>query len=796
MIIIASHPSICHQHLKFCVEKSGFQFVARWHLVCTYSSALYFPILVSATMAAPPTVTEQALRKLEDQLTCGICHDSYTEPKLLQCFHVFCKQCLECLVVCDHQGLSLQCPSCCRSTLLPPTGASGLQAAFYLNNLFEVRDTLVKVKEPQKTQCGKCKKRVATSFCCNCGQFICARCTETHQEWEELSSHKVITLNQLEEDVSKLVPPKKVMFCSKHPTKELDLYCETCEELICQHCTVRVHRDHQYDLVTDAFQKHKDVLVTSLQPVEQQLDTVTKSLQQLDTQCQQITDQREALVGNIHKTIQQLQEALELRRTELIGQLDNITQQKLKSLAAQRDQVELVQTQLNSCLDFVKESLRTGSEGEILAMKKPVVKQVEEITAEFKAEILAPQERADIRFSASTPELTQTCQQFGQVYSNPASPERCYATGKGLEIATVGEQATAILHAMDADGKECEQPLVNTSCELVSDTGGPTVKGAIQKKEKNKYTIRYQPTHRGRYQLYLKVEGVSIRGSPFAVIVVKNLSTPIRTIASLNQPWGVAVNHRGEIIVAEYNGNCISIFSPSGEKIRTFGSKGSTQGQFREPRGVAVDGDRNILVADESNHRIQKFTEDGKFLTAVGQRGNNHLEFLSPFGVAVNHRNRKVYISDRRNNRIQVLNADLTFSSSFGSQGIGDGKFNFPWGVAFNSTGNVYVVDSDGHRIQVFTSEGKFLRMFGKKGSGDGELNFPTSVTIDSDDTVYVTECNNRRVSMFTSEGQFLRSFGTYGEGPGQFYNPRGIAVDRDGFVYVSDTGNDRIQIF
>ena len=74
--------------------------------------------------------------------------------------------------------------------------------------------------------------------------------------------------------------------------------------------------DHQYDLVTDAFQKHKDVLVASLQPVEQQLDTVTKSLQQLDTQCQQITDQRETLVGNVHKTIQEPQEALEVRKTQ------------------------------------------------------------------------------------------------------------------------------------------------------------------------------------------------------------------------------------------------------------------------------------------------------------------------------------------------------------------------------------------------------------------------------------------------------------------------------------------------
>ena len=700
----------------------------------------------------------------------------------------------------DRQGLSLHCPSCRRSTLLPPTSVSGLQTAFYLNNLFEVRDAIEKVKEPQKTQCEKCKKRVATSFCRSCGQFICALCTQIHQEWEEFSSHEVITLAQLEGDVAQLVPPKKkVMFCSKHPTKELDLYCETCEELVCRDCTVRIHREHQYDLVTDAFQKHRDVLFASLQPVERQLDTVTKSLQQLDTQCQQITDQRETLVGNIHKTIRQLQEALEVRKTELIGQLDQITQWKLKTLAAQRDQVELVQTQLSSCLGFIKESLRTGSEGEILAMKKPVVKQVEEITAEFKAEVLVPQKRADIRFSASTPELTKTCQQFGKLYLCPAFPEKCYATGKGLEVATVGKQATATLHAIDADGKECEQPLVNTSCELVSDAGGSTVKAAVQKKEKNKYTISYQPTHRGRHQLHIKVEGVPIRESPFVVIArlpIQSLGTSIKTIGGVNIPWGVAVNQRGEIIVAENGGHCISIFSSSGEKIKIFGSWGFAQGQFNTPHGVAVDGDGNILVVDESNHRIQKFTGDGKFLAAVGQKGNMNLEFNSPFGATINHINRKVYISDRGNNRIQILNADLTFSSSFGSYGSGDGQFNFPWDIAFDSTGNVYVADSYGYCIQVFTAEGKFLRKFGKKGSGDGELNYPTSVSIDTDDIVYLTELNNHRVSMFTSEGQFLRSFGTKGDGPGQFSYPRGIAVDRDGLVYVSDYNNNRIQIF
>ena len=52
--------------------------------------------------------------------------------------------------------------------------------------------------------------------------------------------------------------------------------------------------------------------------------------------------------------------------------------------------------------------------------EEATVKQVEEFPVEFKAEVLVPQEQADIRFSDSLPELTQTWQHFGKVYFSQA----------------------------------------------------------------------------------------------------------------------------------------------------------------------------------------------------------------------------------------------------------------------------------------------------------------------------------------------------------------------------------------
>ena len=109
--------------------------------------------------------------------------------------------------------------------------------------------------------------------------------------------------------------------------------------------------------------------------------------------------------------------------------MKQLIQTKKKNLAAQKDEVEIVHTQLVSCLSFVRESLRTGSQGEVMKMKKAVVKQIKEMTKNFKPDMLPPCEPANVKFIASS-ELASACQQFGKVYLQQASPEKCYATGK------------------------------------------------------------------------------------------------------------------------------------------------------------------------------------------------------------------------------------------------------------------------------------------------------------------------------------------------------------------------------
>ena len=56
-------------------------------------------------------------------------------------------------------------------------------------------------------------------------------CLEIHSDWEELSKHKVVSIEEIKSDTE--------------VHKELDLYCDTCGELIRLYRTVKKDKDHQ-----------------------------------------------------------------------------------------------------------------------------------------------------------------------------------------------------------------------------------------------------------------------------------------------------------------------------------------------------------------------------------------------------------------------------------------------------------------------------------------------------------------------------------------------------------------------
>ena len=743
--------------------------------------------------------TKDALKKLDAQLECSICLDTFKQPKLLPCFHVFCKSpCLEKLVAKD--GHSVTCPTCRHIVRLSEKGVDGLQSDFHIDRLFEIRDAFNKATEPTETQCGSCEDGRATGYCRDCSEFVCDECQAVHKKLKKMKHHKIATLNELQTQAANLIPPKKVIpNCPKHPENVLKIYCETCSTLICTDCTIRIHQGHNYDLLTDVFPKHKEELVSSLKPVKHKLHTVQQALKAIDTRAKEINDQRATLEAHIHKEIDQLHQLLDQRRAQLVGELDMLTQQKLKSLAAQRDQVQITQVKLTSCLEYAEGGLQTGTESEVLAMKAPVLKRIEQISAEFDPDTIQPETEADLRLTTDNkPHLPQDCLECLAIADkNSFSLENSHTTGDGLKGATTGEQKTVVFHAMTRQNKKYKGKL-NLKAELEHIKSKDRVQCEVVKQQNGQHEINYRPVKRGKHELHLTVYGNPVRGSPFPIAVTpsaQSLNKPVRVVQGLNNPRGTAINSKGQMIVVEGYGTCVSVLTPEGEKIRTFGTQGSGNGQLSNAYGVTVDKDDNIYVADYSDHRIQKFSSEGEFVAAVGGHGSDQLQFDHPMGIVYNHRDNNLYVADQCNNRIQVLTIDLKYVRSVGTRGSGNGQFQNPLDIAFDDANHLYVTEYGNHRVQVLTTEGQFLRTFSQKADGQ-QLNSPWTIAIDSSKTVYVSENGPYCVSVFTSQGDFITTFGGRGSEEGQFIGIYGLSIKNSDSIIASDVNNNRLQIY
>ena len=87
------------------------------------------------TIAEGVIVKKKKMAELDRKITCAICQEHYTEPKLLPCSHYFCKDCILKLSLRAGAGKSFSCPECQEEIVLPGGSVDKLQTAFFINRI-------------------------------------------------------------------------------------------------------------------------------------------------------------------------------------------------------------------------------------------------------------------------------------------------------------------------------------------------------------------------------------------------------------------------------------------------------------------------------------------------------------------------------------------------------------------------------------------------------------------------------------------------------------------------------------
>ena len=185
------------------------------------------------------------------------------------------------------------------------------------------------------------------------------------------------------------------------------------------------------------------------------------------------------------------------------------------------------------------------------------------------------------------------------------------------------------------------------------------------------------------------------------------------TSASLNSPTVVAVDASGNLFIADPYNNRIRkvsaggiITTVAGSAVRGFAGDGgpATSASLDTPFGVAVDSSGNLFIADTSNYRIRKVSASGIITTVAGNgtpglagdgRAATSASLSLAYAVAVDTSG-NLFIADTYNDRIRQVSASGIIATVAGVGGV---PFVYPTGVAVDASGNLFVADTEDNRI-------------------------------------------------------------------------------------------------
>jgi DNA-binding beta-propeller fold protein YncE len=265
---------------------------------------------------------------------------------------------------------------------------------------------------------------------------------------------------------------------------------------------------------------------------------------------------------------------------------------------------------------------------------------------------------------------------------------------------------------------------------------------------------------------------------------------------SLVQPYGIAVDSKGNVYTADQKVGAIFIFSTNTETKSVDMIKNSVHAHFVRIIGLAMDDNDRLFVSDPGLRHVLVFNKDHKPEDVITEG------MVDPGGLAIDTRNRFLYVADVELDQVLVYDAD-TYKPirKIGTTGkkhelTTPGDFSKPAGVAVDPEGNLYVADTYNNRIEIFDADGQFVSTFGKAGDGPGYFARPKGVAIDGDGHVWVADGMQDRVQVFTKEGQLLISLGGHGLLPGQFQGLTGITIDKQNRVFTSEIYPGRLQQF
>ncbi|KAL9890329.1 tripartite motif-containing protein bonus isoform 4-T4 [Glossina fuscipes fuscipes] len=357
-------------------------------------------------------------------------------PKLLECLHIACAQCVHNKFVELDRTMPplIHCPICNMAS----------QNELIIDNQFLIEQCTAagemsadgssctegtKTSASASIQCSSCSDNaIATSWCVDCSEYICDSCVQAHQRLKITKDH---TIKPKEEANNEQLPGTagvdKLHMCHLHPQEKYSLYCETCEKLTCRDCQLSDHRDHKYKFAHEIATETRQSLSTLLSEINYKRFLLSTATQVIDDRQKMIGDKKTELIKEVTAMVVKITNTVNMRGKQLIMRLNEVCDSKLKVLIEKKDHLQLLADHTDHCIEFMGNALEKGSDYAILSSKKSLVNQLQKLKCQ-RADIPNPEIPVRIQIQMNQiPELQKVISQLGTIVvdGKPYPPAPC-----------------------------------------------------------------------------------------------------------------------------------------------------------------------------------------------------------------------------------------------------------------------------------------------------------------------------------------------------------------------------------
>ncbi len=210
-----------------------------------------------------------------------------------------------------------------------------------------------------------------------------------------------------------------------------------------------------------------------------------------------------------------------------------------------------------------------------------------------------------------------------------------------------------------------------------------------------------------------------------------------------------------------------------------------------EPWGIAGDEKGRLLVTDRRSNDLLVLSHKGEIISSARKANENNKVLNEPTGLCWDSHTKSIFVADSGNHRVAVFDEKAKLKFSFGRKGAKNGEFSRPVGIASNGRGKLFVVQVDDARLQVFDTKGNFIQ---EKKATELGMDYLWDVTCMPSGGVGLSSALGG-LTIYDESLKPKASLANRGIGRGNYLFTTGLAADGEGRVLACAKTQGKVML-